>query len=166
MATATLLSVEEYLATHYEREPEYVRGELRERPMPNPDHGFTQVELGHLVRIRAPHLYVGSEIRHRVEPEVLRLPDIAIYVTRPKVRLPTEPPLAAIEILSPDEKFSELREKFAEYERWGVRYIWLVDPESRTFSIYRGGSLLAADQLEVPEHNLTITIADLFPEER
>jgi Uma2 family endonuclease len=105
------------------------------------------------------------ELRVHVEPEVFRLPDVAIYASRPAGRVPTEPPLAAIEILSPDEKHSELREKFEEYERWGVRHIWLVDPESRTFSIYRGGSLLATDKLEISEHNLTITIADLFPKE-
>jgi len=164
MATATLLSVEEYLATHFEREPEYVRGELVEKAMPNWDHGSAQAEIIIQVRRQASHLHAIPELRLHVEPDVFRLPDIAIYTERPPGRIPTDPPLAAIEILSPDDKFFELMEKFAEYERWGVRYIWLVDPQSRSFSIYRAGSLLAVDKFEVLEHNLTLATTDLFPE--
>ena len=35
MSKSVMMSVEEYLATSFEREPEYVHGELVEKAMPN-----------------------------------------------------------------------------------------------------------------------------------
>jgi hypothetical protein len=40
MGTKALISPEQYLSTHYEWDPEYVRGELRERPMPDGVHAW------------------------------------------------------------------------------------------------------------------------------
>jgi hypothetical protein len=46
MATkAFIVTPEQYLATQFEREPELVRGEIAERPLPNLIHGRTQQRL-------------------------------------------------------------------------------------------------------------------------
>jgi hypothetical protein len=46
MATkAFIITPEQYLATHFEREPELVRGEIAERPLANLIHGRTQQRL-------------------------------------------------------------------------------------------------------------------------
>jgi hypothetical protein len=45
MAGKVLITPEQYLATHFEREPELVRGELVEKSLPNLSHGKTQQRL-------------------------------------------------------------------------------------------------------------------------
>ncbi len=42
MATGTQIPVEQYLSTDYEREPEYIRGEIVERPIPNLIHSIIE----------------------------------------------------------------------------------------------------------------------------
>ena len=47
MGTKASISPAEYLAMHFtEREPEYVRGELQSKPMPDIVHGLIQILLG------------------------------------------------------------------------------------------------------------------------
>ena len=45
MATKALITPEQYFATPFEREPELVRGEVVERPLPNLIRGRTQQRL-------------------------------------------------------------------------------------------------------------------------
>ncbi len=45
---------EQYLATYYEREPEYVRGELKEKPSPDWVHSQIQALLGRGLLDEAP----------------------------------------------------------------------------------------------------------------
>ncbi len=47
------------------------------------------------------------------------------------------PPDLAVEVFAPDEKVSDYEEKVAEYLSWGVRLIWLVDPNTRTVTVVR-----------------------------
>src|SRR5688572_15322417 len=101
MGTKALISPEQYLATHYEREPEYVRGELKEKPMPDRIHGHIQAMLIVLFRAAAKHLSAEAEVRCRLAPDVYRLPDIALFSkAEPFVRVPVTPPLAVIEVVS------------------------------------------------------------------
>jgi Uma2 family endonuclease len=43
----------------------------------------------------------------------------------------------AVEVLAPDETVADYEEKIAEYLSWGVRLIWLVDPNTQTVTVVR-----------------------------
>jgi Uma2 family endonuclease len=45
-------------------------------------------------------------------------------------RVLDQPPLIAIEILSPDDRLMDLQEKIDEYVKFGVEHIWIFDPRS------------------------------------
>ena len=47
-------------------------------------------------------------------------------------------PDLAVEVVSPDDLASELDEKLDDYQKAGVRLVWVIYPESRTVSVYRG----------------------------
>lgn len=47
------------------------------------------------------------------------------------------PPDLAVEVLGLDETFADYNEKVAEYLSWGVRLIWLVDPNTGTVMVIR-----------------------------
>ncbi len=42
------------------------------------------------------------------------------------------------EVVSPNDRFTEVQEKIAEWLEFGVRMVLLVDPTSRTVTVYRG----------------------------
>jgi Uma2 family endonuclease len=148
------MSPAEYLATSFDGpDREYVRGEIIERGTPDYPHGRMQVELGYkLVELRdSHHLFVCSNTRMRLAADLYRIPDIAAFAeTEPNEDFPSSPPLLVVEIISPDDRYSEVLEKLAEYQQWGVSHIWVVDPDRRTLATYDAGALLPASRLTLP----------------
>jgi Uma2 family endonuclease len=164
MAVRTAIPIEEYLRTDYEHDREYVRGEVVEREMPTKAHSKTQAAfiLFFGLHRKAKRLYALPELRIRLAPDLVRIPDIAVYLEEPIEEVPIQPPLAAIEILSPDERHRALVDKCRDYHRWGVSNVWIVDPDSRVLWVFNGTDLLTVPQLELPEASLTITPAEIF----
>ena len=84
MATASplspLISIEEYLASSYEPDLEFVDGVLEEKPMGDWNHSFLQMTIGHwFLSHRAEwKINVLSEYRTRTSPTRVRLPDICV----------------------------------------------------------------------------------------
>jgi Uma2 family endonuclease len=162
MAAQTLVSPEEYLATHYEHDTEWVDGEVIERPVPTMDHGWTQRQLG----ILTPSQHLGAPAWGAVELRVkigsrYRVIDYCAYVGEWPGNRPTKPPLVAVEILSEDESMSRLLDKLEEYRTWGVRHVWLVDPGHRKLYLY-DGDLRATTALSAPEVGLEVRPDNIF----
>jgi Uma2 family endonuclease len=75
-----------------------------------------------------------------------------------KDRLPKEgvpkkfaefPPDLAVEVLSPDDKASDITKKVEEYLAAGVPLVWIVDPATQTVTVYHSLQdvrILTADQ--------------------
>jgi Uma2 family endonuclease len=97
----------------------------------------------------------------RVRPTRFLIPDVAVFHPNEPDNIPAAPPLIAIEILSPDDRLGEVREKLEEYRTWGVPHVWLVDPRSRRFYTCDAG-LTETSSLRVPELDIEITPPDLF----
>ena len=157
MATKDLITPEQYLATHYEREPEYVRGDVVERSLPTKRHSKIQQRLS----VVLDRIGCYPELRLRLADNVFRVPDISVYEREPENEVPTTPPLLIVEINSPDDRIHNVLEKCEEYRTWGVSNVWVVEPELKKLYVYSGG-LKEVSQFELPAQNLTITPADLF----
>jgi len=66
-----------------------------------------------------------------------RIPDVCVYLQpAPHDPVLKTPPFIAIEILSPEDRMSRLRQKIDEYLAFGVSYVWLIDPERRRADVY------------------------------
>jgi len=166
MSARTLISEEEYLRMPFEdREMEYVDGELVERSLPNYLHSRAQRKLvSRFDRLgeRLP-LHPCPELRLRVAPDRYRVLDLAVYVgDEPTEAMPTHPPLVAIEIVSPDDRYDDLMQRLHEYHTWGIPNVWLVDPQLRRFSVYGSQGLLAVAALELPEFGVRISPEEIF----
>lgn len=162
-ATRARVSPEEYLATAYETDPELVRGELIPRSMPDLVHSGVQGRLIVIVgSLTGSHrLLPAPELRLRLADDLIRVPDISVFRGAfPAERVPTSPPYAVIEIVSPDDRHTELLQKLDEYHRWGVPHVWLVDPWLEKLSVY-DGDLRAVERLQFPGTDRAITIAEL-----
>jgi Uma2 family endonuclease len=159
----TQISESEYFKMRFEDvEPEFVHGELIEKSMPTLIHGWLQVLL--CIRLRVAGFPVVA-VRMRLAAGVIRIPDVALFIgSLPAEQVPTRPPFVVIEITSPDDRHVEVLRKLEDYRTWGVRHIWLIQPELRKFHIYESGSLRDAGQFELTESNIRIVADELFAE--
>jgi Uma2 family endonuclease len=66
-----------------------------------------------------------------------------------------------IEIVSRDDRHTELLQKLDEYHRWGVAHVWVVDPWLERLSVYDGSDLRLATDLGLPGTDRRITIGEL-----
>jgi Uma2 family endonuclease len=165
MASRLQVAPAEYLSTSFDGpDREYVRGEIVERGMPDYLHGRTQARLNaRFEGLRLSHrLFVCSETRMRLAPDLYRIPDVAVFAeTEPDEPVPGRPPLVVVEIISPDDRYSDVLEKLAEYRQWGVRHIWVVDPHRRTLARYEGEAMLTVSALNLPGYPLELS-GELF----
>lgn len=167
MGMAVHLTPEEYLATAFEGpDCEYIDGALIERNCGEKKHSLVQFRLAGVVyRLsKSPPVFGFTGLRLQMGPTLFRIPDLSIYLAMPEQRVPSHPPAAVIEVVSPDDRYSDLLQKLAEYAAFGVPHIWVIDPELETFSIYRSPILTQVQALELGECGLYITPSDLFTE--
>ncbi len=167
MLARSQIGVEEYLDLVFQDrpEPDYVHGKVVERALATPIHGQIQLLLGILLaplskRVR---LVMMSELRVRIEPRLFRVVDFAVYLdSRPEGRYGTSPAYLAIEIVSPDDRHSELAERLEDYRRWGVPHVWLVDPQRKRVYEYTEAGLLQFPAIRLPEFDFQISAQELF----
>ncbi|MEO5925888.1 MAG: Uma2 family endonuclease [Bryobacteraceae bacterium] len=164
MGAKTAISVAEYLRTSYpDLDREYRDGEVLERTLPDYLHSRTQVFLVafFLALQKTLGLFVCSELRVQIGPGLFRIPDISVFQVAQAVPVPGTPPFIAIEILSPDDRMSEVLSKLHEYRQWGVPHVWLVDPHAKRMFTCDAG-LVEVPVLRVPEFHLEVQPNDIF----
>ena len=139
--TATAVSIEEYLATSYHPDVEYIDGELKEKPVTGFPHGVVQVLLGQWFREHRKewNILVSVESRTKVEPSRVRLPDVVVVRKGEESRgALTKAPLIAIEVLSPKDSYNDLKDRAADLRSMGTENVWLLDEERRTAEVWTG----------------------------
>ena len=166
MATKTLVSVEEYLTTSFDGpEPEFVDGEIVERHLPSIPHSQAQERVLDLFRQHRERcsLYAYPEISLKIKSTQVRVADIAVFSgERPAGEGPAEvPPAVTIEILSRDDRMTEVLKKCPDYEEFGIPHIWIVDPWTRKLFSYTKG-LHEVSALELHGYGVVLTPGDIF----
>jgi len=164
MATPTQVSIEEYLNTSYRPDREYVDGEVRERNVGKWEHARIQWLLaGWFLQHEAEWGVMGSaEQRTRISSARVRVPDLIVVVAGPQPDVIVAPPLLVVEILSPDDTYSETEDRSRDYMNMGVETVWLIDPKTRTGRMCVSNSWTSASRLEVPGTPIYVELADLF----
>jgi len=165
MATQTLISEDEYLHAIFEgSEPEFRDGEIVERGMPTYLHGMLQVVLAALfLPYRRSHdLWPSTEARHRIRPGLIRIPDVAVHQGKPSMPHPDYPPYVAIEVLSPDDRMTEVALKMREYRNFGIAHAWVVDPELQALYVFDSDGLHQVRSLQISEFGINFTPEQIF----
>ncbi|HEY1758383.1 MAG TPA: Uma2 family endonuclease [Bryobacteraceae bacterium] len=133
MATRTLISVDEYLTTSYRPDCDFVDGEVVERNLGEWDHSSLQSAI--LVylwnRCYRDGIRTVAEQRVQVKPTRFRIPDVCVVLGEPGEKILTKPPFICIEVLSPEDRMSHVRQRIADYLEMGVPYAWVLDPETK-----------------------------------
>ena len=134
MAVAALVSLEEYLHTSYRPDCDYVDGEVRVRNLGEIEHSSTQAEIVFYLRSRNPAYKrrVLTEQRVQVTIRRFRIPDVCVLAEdAPHENVVRTPPQLCIEILSKDDRMSEIMERVDDYFQIGVPACWIIDPVRR-----------------------------------
>jgi Uma2 family endonuclease len=166
MATLTLVPVEEYLQRSYEGvDREFVDGVVGERSMPTLLHSKVQGILCGLFFLlsRQFALVVAPELRLALIPgRLYRIPDVCVFVgPGPSDSVPSEPPLVAVEILSPEDRMADMLEKLREYWEFGIANVWMVNPEGRRLYRYDGDGLHPVEELGLVEYEFVVRLDSL-----
>lgn len=168
------ITLEDFLAHDYESY-EYVNGELVPMSMPTMEHGEISfnivISLGNYVRQHQLGKVYIAETTFAVG-ESGRKPDAA-FVS--KARLPENrrqaspvPPDLAIEVVSPSDKVYDVQEKVFEYLDAGTQMVWVVEPVSKTVTVYRSRNditILTTDDTLTGEdvvEGFRCSVADIF----
>jgi Uma2 family endonuclease len=130
MPTGELISVREYLSTTYRPDCDYVDGVVLERNLGEYDHARLQGEVFAYFHARRKEwgLRAVPEQRVQVSPTRFCVPDVCVVVGKPVEQIFRTPPFICIEILSSDDRLSEMQKRCQDYLNFGVPYVWILDP--------------------------------------
>ena len=167
MPTATVVPVSEYLSQTYHPDCDFVEGIIEERHVGELSHGDAQTALAAFARYRIRGFWSVVEVRVQVKLERFRVPDVTIIRGgKPTGRIITTPPEVAVEILSPEDRASNIQERIDDYLAFGVPCVWVINPEMRRAWIHTNdGSREAKDGvLRNPASDLEIPLSAIFDE--
>jgi Uma2 family endonuclease len=164
-----LWTVREYLSTSWSPDREFVDGRIEERNLGEKEHSILQRFLTVLFAIKREdwRVEVFPELRTQTKARNFRVPDVLVIRAEQKFeRYITQPPLIAIEILSPEDTLRAMHEKAAEYRLFGVENIWIIDPEPRIAYRYTGSALeeVRTGELVVPGTPIRVELSAMFAE--
>jgi Uma2 family endonuclease len=100
--------------------------------------------------------------RVQVSISRVRVPDVVVLLAGSQPDVITDPPLLIIEILSPDDSYSDTQERAQDYREMGVQTVWIIDPKTRTGRMCSGAQWTAAKRLEVADTPLYVELDEVF----
>ncbi|MGA2879361.1 MAG: Uma2 family endonuclease [Bryobacteraceae bacterium] len=167
MGAAILVSVEEYLSTSYSPDREYVDGRIVERNLGEKTHSSIQRNLIGWFWDRRNQLPVKAfpEQRVQVSPTRFRIPDVTVVKTsQVQGEIFTAPPHLCIEILSKDDTMVYMQEKIDDYLRFGVPYIWIINPRLRKGYVATKAGIVEAESgvLATSDPEIRVPVAELL----
>ncbi|HEY1937468.1 MAG TPA: Uma2 family endonuclease [Candidatus Angelobacter sp.] len=165
MASSTLVAVGDYLKTTYRPDCDYVDGKLEERNVGEHDHAALQAALilwfGQ--RQQEWNIEVLPEQRIKISATRFRVPDVCLVsLDRPVEQILTKPPLACIEILSPEDTLRRMQERIDDYRRFGVANIWILDPATQRGYDCQASGFLDATEFKIANTQIRLVLPELF----
>ena len=148
---------------------ELVRGELIMMSPGGFEHGCVIMDIAaplrDFVNQNSLGRVTGAETGFCIarDPDTVRAPDVGFVLAE---RVPAEPvkgyfqgaPDLAVEVLSPEDRAGEVLAKVRDWLAAGCRRVWVVDPRTRTVSVYRSPS-----EIVVLSDSDTLTDDELLP---
>ncbi len=127
---------------------ELIQGELIELAPAGHEHGrlaalITSSLLQHVLKNQLGAVYAaGTGFKLASDLDTVRAPDVAFVSAARLENVESSgyfpgPPDLAIEIISPNDRHNEVREKVEMWLRYGVRMVVTLNPQTRTVTVYR-----------------------------
>lgn len=182
MAVATKVSIEEFeqMQPPVDGRLELVHGEVVKLTFPTPIHNLVCLRVARLLAEFAEPRNLGLVLPADTgfvlsrEDATLRGPDAAFLTAARAAQIDLRrniegAPDLAIEVISPSDTISGMREKVEQYLAAGCRAVWVLDPDATQVEVYerneRPRILIAEDTIECPGllPGFAMRVAELFP---
>jgi Uma2 family endonuclease len=103
------------------------------------------------------------ELRVQVSPTRFRVADICVLSTAaPREQIIQTPPVAIIEILSPEDRVNRYLERLEDYRRMGIRNLWVIDPAGRRGFDFSSGNWVETTSFADPNTGIRLDLNSLF----
>jgi Uma2 family endonuclease len=129
---------------------ELVDGRVVSMPPTSGGHGERSADVGSMLRTfsRQHGLgRVGTEIGFTLarDPDIVFGPDVAFLTAERIAESNWEegfiegPPTLAVEVVSPNDRMTDVQKKVDTYLAYGTARVWVVEPKTRTVTVHRPG---------------------------
>lgn len=175
-----LITGEELLAMGNIGPCELIDGRIVYMTPTGDEHGMIEFNLGSELRafVRQRKLgrvtggEVGIYIRRR--PDRIRGADIA-FISTERLAKPVRgflevAPNLVVEIMSPEDRWQDVREKLADYFSIGVEWVWIVEPQNRKVLVFSSTTDVTEYDEDETLHGdgvlaeFAVKVSDLFAE--
>lgn len=126
---------------------ELFEGELIQMTPAGGRHGETTLAVGTILRTFIKEKRLGRVVSNDTgvfterDPDTVLAPDLAYWSGERLPEMPERfvevPPDLAVEVISPGDSQSYVHRKVLHYLDHGFRLVWVVDPKTRTVTVYR-----------------------------
>jgi Uma2 family endonuclease len=164
MSTTTRVPLEVYLSSEYEPDAEYVDGEIEPRPMGEFDHSSWQQAIQKWLWLHEKewNIRVRPALRIQAAATRFRVPDVTLLDRdQPIEQIITVAPLAAFEVLSPEDRVQSMQRKLEDYRVMGIPQIWVIKPKDNSFSRYMNGELLRTTTFSLAERGIVFDMREI-----
>jgi Uma2 family endonuclease len=143
----------------------------RDKPLPSRNHGYIQALItGAILRYREEYTPFGELTLQlgdlKVTPDICVYPKMSVNFQEDVVRM-TEPPLLAVEIVSPSQSTQDVVDKIRDMLDAGVVSCWLVQPATETISIFTADAkprTVTEGTVSDPATEIEVEIDEIFDE--
>lgn len=159
------VTVDKYLRSTHRPDCDFVDDQIVERNWGEHDHAALQAALILWFGQRQEewNIEVLPEQRIQISPSRFRVPDICIVsLDQPVEQVLTRPPLACIEILSPEDTLRRMQDRIDDYRRLGVTSIWILDPGTRRGYDCQASGWLEATEFSIPNTPIKLALGEVF----
>jgi Uma2 family endonuclease len=151
----------EHAASEYEKE--------RGKPLPSRNHGYVQALItGAILRYRDNYTPFGELTLQlgdlRVTPDLCVYPKMEVNLQEDVVRM-EDPPLLAVEIVTPSQSTQDVVDKINDMLDAGVQSCWLVQPAMETITIYMEGDkpqTFSTGTVTDPATDIQVEVSEVF----
>lgn len=143
----------------------------RDKPLPSRNHGYVQFLISGALHPYRRQYTIASELTLQLgslqgTPDLCVYPKMEVNFQEDEARM-TEPPLLAVEIVSPSQSTQDVVDKITNMLEAGVQSCWLVQPATETVTIFTPGekpSTVTTGTLTDPATEIEIQIDEIFDE--
>ena len=168
VVVSTLVPVAEYLRISYRPDCDFLEGVILERNVGEYSHSTVQTNIAGLFNARGATWGVRArvELRLKVKGDRYRVPDILVLDrSLPREEIITHAPLLCVDVLSPEDRMSEMDERVNDYLNMGVACVWILDPRRRKAFVRTGPTATeVTGAIGVPGTPIEIKLDDIFAE--
>lgn len=133
---------------------ELIEGRIVKMSPTNTEHSELEIELGRLLANFVIEKKLGkvmggeAGIYTKQNPDTVRAADL-LFISHERLKRKSSKaflsvaPELVIEIVSPGDRWQDLREKIEEYFAIGVNWVWIVEPKKKTILVYTSATEMA-----------------------